>query len=110
MRSRATDAATVDQLVSKKTFDVAFVTHHDGPDVCWQCTYGDVDAALAKKADAGDRDAIVSLQRKARDIAAMLPLWQEFPMTAYVAANVDGVTANGYANTVAWDAQNWWKP
>jgi hypothetical protein len=110
MRSRSTDAATVNQLVSNKTYDVAFVTHDDGPDACWQCVYANVDAELARQADSGDGDAQRSLQRKARDEAAMLPLWREFPLVAYVPANVEGVQANGYTSSAAWNAGSWWKP
>lgn len=110
MNSRASDAATVDRLVAAKTFDVAFVTRHDGPDVCWQCTFGDVDSSLATKADSGDKQAVTALQRKAREQAAMLPLWKELPLVAYRSAGVEGVVANGYANSAAWSAENWWKP
>jgi ABC-type transport system substrate-binding protein len=110
MHSRATDEATVNQLVSAKTYDVAFVTHHDGPEVCWQCAFSEVDATLATKADAGNANAAKSIQQKAVSQGAMLPLWREFPFVAYVSANVDGIHANGYANTDAWSAATWWKP
>jgi hypothetical protein len=110
MRSRSTDAATISKLVADKTYDVAFVTHHDGPDVCWQCTFADVNADLARDADAGDPGAKRALQRQARDEAAMLPLWSERPLVAYRNTTVEGVIANGFTASAAWNAASWWKP
>lgn len=110
MRSQATDAAAVDRLVAAKTYDVALVTEHDGPDVCWQCRFGDVDMALAKRADAGDPDAARHLEQRVRDGGVMLPLWRERPLVAFRPQAVDGVTANGYVTSLAWLAENWWKP
>lgn len=108
--SRAVDQATVDRLIAAKTYDVAFVTHHDGPSKCWQCDFGEVDSSLATKADAGDRKAAKSLQQKALSEGYVLPLWREFPFVAYVSSNVEGPRSNGYAKSDAWSVETWFKP
>lgn len=107
---RASDSATVNGYVAAKTYDVAMLSFQSQPQFCWTCVFADVDSALASKADAGDNSAALKLEQMARDGGMFMPLWRDKTLVVYNKQIVDGVTANGYSASVAWNADAWWKP
>ena len=104
-------AARVDQVeewVASGMYQAAIVSYLDGPQVCWSCRWGDVDAALAGAADGGDVTAARRLERRLRDEALLLPLWRPTAVVAW-RDGLNGVRVNGYASSAAWNADEWWR-
>lgn len=100
---RNAEADRVQRWVAERLFDAAIVPLFDGPDVCWTCRWAAVDEALARQADAGDPAA---LEARLRDDSLVLPLWRPRVVVAW-RTHVEGVQANGYALTAAWNAWAW---
>jgi len=88
-------------------FDVLLRLEPTFPTECWTCRDANVDAALAKQADAGDASARAALRRKLVVENYELPLWRERPVAA-VRDGLDGVSLNGFdAAGPVWDLQHW---
>jgi ABC-type transport system substrate-binding protein len=105
---RTAEADRVERWVSEGTYDAAIVMDIDGPDICWRCRWESVDAGLAAAADAGDAAAVSALQAKLRDDDIVLPLWRPVPVVAW-RGDLQGVRANGFALSGAWNAWEWWR-
>jgi hypothetical protein len=88
-------------------FDVLFRLEPTTPTTCWTCRYANVDATLAKQADAGDASARTALRRKIVVENYEVPLWRERPVAA-VRDGLEGVTLNGFdASSAFWDLPHW---
>jgi ABC-type oligopeptide transport system substrate-binding subunit len=88
-------------------FDVVFRLQPTPATVCWTCQDATVDAALAKRADAGDRAAMTSLQNTLVSQGYELPLWRERSAAA-VRDGLAGVSLNGFdVDGPAWDLPAW---
>ena len=105
---RTAEADRVERWVGEGSYDAAILMDVDAPDVCWRCRWEAVDGALASAADAGDPVAVAALQAKLRDEDVVLPLWRPVPLVAW-RGDLQGVRANGYALSGAWNAWEWWR-
>jgi ABC-type oligopeptide transport system substrate-binding subunit len=105
---RAARVDQVDEWVATGMYEAAVVSYLDGPEVCWSCRWGSVDAVLAAAADSGDATAARRLERKLRDEALLLPLWRPTAVVAW-RDGLHGVRVNGYAASAAWNADEWWR-
>lgn len=101
-------AADVEGWLGSGQYQVALSMHYDGPSVCWTCRFGSVDAGLAQAAEAGDGGAATALEAKLRAEALIAPLWRPLTVVA-VRADLEGVQANGYGLSAAWNAADWWR-
>lgn len=79
---RNAEADRVQGWVARREFDAAIVPVYDPPGACRPCRWG------------------------APDQAVVLPLWQSKAVVAW-RTQVEGVRANGYALTAAWNAWEW---
>lgn len=109
VRLQVDDEAKVASWIKSGTYDVVLETGNDGPSLCWTCHF-DHDHALAMQADSGDERAATALQTALRDQMLVLPLWRAHAVVGFRHDVVDGIEANGYAASVTWNAQRWWKP
>jgi hypothetical protein len=105
---RNAQASEVEAWLAAGQYDAALSMHYDSPSLCWTCRFGPVDAGLAASADGGDVAAIAALEAKARAQSLVLPLWRPLPVVA-VRNGLNGVVANGYGLTAAWNAADWWR-
>ena len=105
---RNAEADRAERWVAEGSYDAAVLMLHDGPEPCWTCRWAGVDEALARAADGGDRSAARALEAKLRDEALLLPLWRPVTVTAW-RDGLNGVRANGYALSGAWNAWEWWR-
>ena len=105
---RNAESHRVEGWVDRGEYEAAVVVDYDGPEPCWTCRWGGVDAGLAAAADAGDRAAAVRLEERLRDGALLLPLWRPRPLVAW-RDGLHGVVANGYGLSAAWNAWEWWR-
>ncbi len=105
------DAGTVRQWLASGQYQLLVTSTQNGPDVCWTCNFeSQVGSDLTRRADAGERRAVVDVERTLHDKAQLLPLWWATPLTAYTDSVVAGVRANGYVSSPTWNAEQWWKP
>ena len=105
---RNAESERVEPWVASGAYAAAVMMTFDSPDVCWRCRWEAVDAALAGAADSGDRAAAAALEAKVRDQALLLPLWRPKTVVAW-RGGVNGVRANGYGLSAAWNAWQWWR-
>ena len=106
---RNAQADEVHAWVASDQYQVALVPQYDGPVVCWTCRWGPFSGQASAAADAGDVAAAAALQVRLRDERRVLPLWR--PVTAVAwRGEIEGVVANGYALSAAWNAARWWRP
>ena len=78
--------------------------HYDGPGgPCWTCRFGHVDEAAARIADGGGE----ALDQLLADAGVLQVLWRPVQAVAW-ADGVNGVVANGWAISPAWNAHEWW--
>lgn len=106
----AMDADQAEARFRERRYQAAAFGVLDPPSPCWRCRWGWFDDTLARAADAGDEQAAVALQHRLRDEAIVLPLWRPHALVAWRTAAVDGVRANGFAHSPAWNAHEWWVP
>jgi hypothetical protein len=105
---RDAEAGRVEGWLADRAYDAFIAMAYDGPDPCWTCRWSDIDATLARGADAGDRQAALALEVKARDRSLVLPLWRSRTVVAY-RTGLHGVRANGFGLNGAWNAWEWWR-
>jgi hypothetical protein len=105
---RNAQASEVEGWLASGDYDAAISMHYDSPSVCWLCRFGSVDGGLASAAEGGDRVAALSLESRARADALLVPLWRPLTVVA-VAEGLNGVVANGFGLSAAWDAADWWR-
>lgn len=105
---RNAESGRVERWVAEGAYQAAVVMQFDGPEPCWTCRWQAVDEALARAADAGDRTAAATLEDELRDRALLLPLWRPRTVVAW-RSGLNGVRANGYALSAAWNAWEWWR-
>jgi MarR-like DNA-binding transcriptional regulator SgrR of sgrS sRNA len=105
---RNAESDRVEGWLAAGTYDAAIVQAFDGPQPCWTCRWGGVDAGAASQADAGDEAAVAALQAELRDKALLLPLWRPVPVVAH-RSELGGVRVNGYGLDGAWDAWEWFR-
>jgi hypothetical protein len=105
---RNAQASEVEAWLGSGEYEGAISMHYDSPSVCWTCRFGSVDAGLAAAADSGDAGAARSLEARVRAAALLVPLWRPLTVVA-VSDGLNGVAANGYGLSAAWDAVDWWR-
>lgn len=105
---RSAEADRVEGWVAAGEYHAAIVPWLDPLGGCWTCRWPALGDA-ARAADAGDPAAIAALQRLLRDEALVLPLWRPSTVVAW-RSGLEGVRANGYAASAAWNAWEWWRP
>ena len=105
---RNAESDRVEQWLNRGEHEVTIAMAYDPPDMCWVCRWSSVDAGLAAAADAGDRAAGAALEAKLRDEALVLPLWRPKTVVA-VRRGLNGVAANGFGLSAAWNAWEWWR-
>ena len=105
---RNAEAERVEGWLTTGDYAAAIAMAYDPPDMCWTCRWATVDAGLASAADGGDRAAAASLEAKLRDEALVLPLWRPKTVVAW-RSGLNGVRANGYGLSAAWNAWQWWR-
>ncbi|MGQ0521212.1 MAG: ABC transporter substrate-binding protein [Actinomycetota bacterium] len=105
---RNAEADRVERWLAEGSYQAAIVLQFDGPQPCWTCRWASVDEALARAADAGDPAGVQALEVKLRDEALVLPLWRPTAVVAW-RNGLEGVEANGYALSGAWNAWDWWR-
>ncbi|MCU1461500.1 MAG: peptide transporter substrate-binding protein [Acidimicrobiales bacterium] len=105
---RDAEADRVEGWVAGGSYGAAVVMRYDGPSVCWTCRFATRYRDLAAAADADVPGAIDRLEARLRDDAVFLPLWRPIAVTAW-RAGLEGVRANGYALSGAWNAWEWWR-
>lgn len=103
------DTSTLNTRVGSGEYDAVVEVDNDGPKTCWTCHWADVDSVLARRADGGDTNATVSLERRLREHALYFPLWRGKSVAAWRNGVVNGVSANGFSPGVAWNAELWWR-
>ena len=78
--------------------------HFDGPGgPCWTCRFGHVDEAAARIADGGGEP----LDQLLADVGVLQVLWRPIVAVAW-AQGVNGIVANGWSISAAWNAHEWW--
>ena len=78
--------------------------NYDGPGgPCWTCRFGHVDEAAARLADGGGEP----LDQRLADAGLLQVLWRPVVAVAW-AEDVNGVVANGWAISAAWNSHEWW--
>lgn len=88
-------------------YDALFRFEPSAPEICWTCSYAGIDAEMAKRADAGDRSAISTLNRRLVVEGLERPLWRERPVAA-VRDGLAGVSLNGFhVAGPAWNIETW---
>lgn len=108
MELRAAEADRVEGWVGEGAFEAAVVPWLDPLGGCWTCRFPDLGDA-ARAADTGDPAAVAAVQATLRDEARLLPLWRPATVVAW-RAGLQGVQANGYAASGAWNAWEWSRP
>lgn len=104
---RSAEADRVEGWLARGEYEAAIVPYLDPLGGCWTCRWpalGDT----ARAADAGDPAAIAALQAQLRDSSLALPLWRPATIVAW-RDGLEGVRANGYAASAAWNAWEWWR-
>ena len=102
LRDAASDL--VDPWITSGDFDASIELFYDGlGGPCWTCRFGDVDEAAARLADGGGDP----LDELLSDTGAARLLWRPIQAVAW-GENVNGVVANGWALSSAWNANEWW--
>lgn len=113
LKTKVTDTSGLEADVARGAYEAALRTTFDGPVACMSCLYGshqgDI-ADLAKRADSGDKSAVVQLKRRLLDRGVVLPLWREKPFVAYRENAVQGISPNGFTGSIMWNAYSWWRP
>lgn len=105
---RAAEAERTEVWVATGDYEAAVVMAADPPGHCWTCRWGT--DPLATAADSGDGAAATALEARLRDEMLVLPLWRPVALVAWRAGVVDGLRANGYALSAAWNAWEWHRP
>jgi ABC-type transport system substrate-binding protein len=105
---RSAEADRVEGWVARGEYEAAIVPSLDPLGGCWTCRWPD-QGDTARAADAGDPVAVAALQAQLRDSARVLPLWRPTTVVAW-RRGLEGVRANGYAASAAWNAWEWWRP
>jgi len=70
---------------------------------CWTCRFSAVDEVAMRLADGGG----LAPDQLLADAAAVRPWWRPVLVVAW-APRINGVEANGWAITPAWNADQWW--
>ena len=108
LQLRDAEADRVEGWLAAGSYGAAIVMQYDGPTVCWGCRWGRRYGPLAAAADAELPGSVDRLERQLRDDQVLLPLWRTTAVTAW-RNGVNGVRANGYALSGAWNAWEWWR-
>lgn len=104
---RNAEAEIVAGWLAERAYGTALVLERDDPWPCWSCRWGHVAPELAARADGGDLEAVGALQRFLRDEVVALPIWRPVHRVAW-RDDLGGVSPNGYADSPAWNAWEWW--
>ena len=105
---RVAEADRVEGWIARGEFGMAVVPFADPPGgPCWRCRWESVDGASAARADGGDVGAAVELEARLRDAGLVVPLWRSRVAVASREDAVEGVVANGWALSPAWNAWEW---
>jgi hypothetical protein len=104
---RSAEADRVEGWLASGEYEAAIVPYLDPLGGCWTCRWPALGDA-ARAADAGDPAAIAALQAQLRDSSVALPLWRPATVVAW-RDGLEGVRANGYAASAAWNAWEWWR-
>lgn len=105
---RSAEADRVEGWLAAGDYEAAIVPYLEPLGGCWTCRWpalGDT----ARAADAADPAAIAALQAQLRDSSLALPFWRPATVVAW-RDGLEGVRANGYAASAAWNAWEWWRP
>jgi len=102
LRDAASDL--VDPWIAAGDFEASIELFYDGlGGPCWTCRFGNVDEAAARLADGGGDP----LDTMLAETGVARLLWRPIQAVAW-AENVNGVVANGWALSSAWNANEWW--
>lgn len=107
---RAAEADRVEGWLASGAYEAGVAVWLDPLGGCWTCRWSTVgnDGLPARAADGGDPAAISSLETTLRDDALVLPLWRPTTVVAW-RDGLNGVRANGYAASGAWNTWEWWR-
>jgi hypothetical protein len=77
---------------------------------CWRCRWeGIISEEGLAAAEAGDPSDVQAVEAELLALGVEMPLWRPMAVTAW-RGDLEGVRANGYAASPAWNAAEWYVP